>query len=168
VVALSNSNTEIARLPKQVTVPKGASNVDFLIQTVLKDNIAQKVEIVASLQETSQQVTADLTVEPLKGVAGVSIEPLWMMGGQPAKVTVRFSKQLASAATVKLASSAPRTASVSPAQFTVTGRTGLLAFNIVTKQLKKDTPVTITATSGAPGGGEIFQITVLVRALPEL
>ncbi|MFZ4859026.1 MAG: DUF6519 domain-containing protein [Desulfuromonadaceae bacterium] len=168
VVALTSSNTEIARLPKQVTVPKGASSVEFLIQTSLTGDIARTVEIAASLQETPHQGKAALTVEPMKGVAGVSIEPLWMVGGQPAKVTVTFSKQMAANATVKLASSAPRIAGVSPAQFAVADRSDSLAFTIVTKKVKKETPVTVTATSGAPRGGEIFQFTLLVRALPDI
>jgi len=143
VVTLSSSSTS-ATVPASVTVTQGESQASFKI-TASVVTVATPVTITATAGTVTE--TATLSVNPL-GLASVSAHPSSVDGGHAATGFVELNGPAGSGGVVvTLASSDPST--TVPASITIKAGHSSGTFQITTIPVSLQTPVTLTATSGA-------------------
>ena len=158
-VALTSSNPSVASVAATVAVPAGGSNGAFVILTSPVAAPAS-VTITASCGGVSKSVL--LTVNPL-ALLSLSAYSVRVTGGQTVNVAFALSSAAATGATLALASSNPRVASVPASLAVPAGRlTGTVV--VQTSPVAEQTGATITVSSG--GSSKIFTLTVIPRRLP--
>lgn len=140
-VALSSLNTALAVVPSSVTVPAGARNKTFTIQTAVVQSNAQVI-LRASKDSITRSVTLNITVPQLESV---TLNPSTVLGGTTSTGTVKLTNRaLSPGAGIALTSSSPSLAQV-PASVSIP--TGFLSttFTITTAP----TPVNVTVQISA-------------------
>ncbi len=139
VVTLTSSNTSVATVPVNVTVPAGQTSKTFAI-TTFPVGASTPVTITASYSSGTK--TATLTVTPAL-LTSVGVSPASVSGGTASTGTVSLSGAApAAGASVTLSSSNPSAASVPG---TVTVFASSATFSITTFNVASSTNVTITA-----------------------
>ena len=160
-VALTSSNPAAAAVPGTSTVPGGASNGTFVIQTS-SVAVATPVTITASYGGVSQSLT--VTVNPTVNPGGNSPAISYLSptsgvatGGQTVNVGFVLSAAAVNGATLMLTSSNPAAVSV-PASMTIAAGTSTGTITFQASPVAVQTMVTITAGTGA--GSRVFTLTV--------
>jgi len=146
LVALS-SNIGAATVPPSVTVPQGAASATFTIATT-----AVSSSVVGTLTAGYNGVdkTTTITVDPVPvatpALSTLTLSPASVVGGFGATGTVTLTAAApAGGATVNLSSSNTGVATV-PASIVVAAGATTAAFAVATKQQRKNTSATITAS----------------------
>jgi hypothetical protein len=146
LVSLS-SNISAASVPQAVTVPQGASSATFAIGTTA---VATSVVGTLTAGYSGVNKTTTITVNPApvvpSALSTLSLSPTSVVGGGNATGTVRLTAPApAGGATVNLTSSTTAVATV-PASVVVAAGATTAGFTVATKQQRKNSNVTITAS----------------------
>ena len=160
-VALSSSNTSVARVPSAVTVPAGATQASFAISTS-DVSVSTASTIAASFGGSSQ--TANITVKAASpppasaALSAYSVTPTTVTGGQSATGVVTLASAApAGGVAVELSSQLPGTASV-PAGVVVPEGATSASFTITTFPPSGTTTVSLSAALN--GGFRFTSLTV--------
>jgi hypothetical protein len=158
IVSLASASPA-ASVPSSITVPAGASSVNFTVGT-LTVTATTAGNITASYAGISKSMT--LTVNPAAPVAllSLSLNPKTVVGGSSSVGTVTLNKVILSPVVVSLASSKPKNAMV-PASVTVPAGASSAAFNISTTTTNKKINATISASYG--GATKSATLTIVRR-----
>ncbi len=144
VVGLSSSNTAVATVPASVTVAQGQTSASFTVQTQAVSANTQ-VTISATYGGGTQQ--AQLSVSPL--LAGVTLNPASVSGGQTSQGTVMLAAA-APAGGIQIGLSSSNTAAATvPASVTVAQGQTSASFTVQTGTVSSSTAVVITASQGS-------------------
>jgi hypothetical protein len=119
VVALSSSATNRATVPATVTIPAGATNATFAIQTIA----GQQGPVTITASFAGSTVTTQLTLVRLILIA---LEPNVVAPGNPSRATLTLSGPAPAATVVNIVSANPTLVTVPPA---VTIPAGATSFN---------------------------------------
>lgn len=154
-------------LPTTVTMPAGASTVDFDGTAISVSGPACFASVSVYVHDGPVWIVTSLYVLDLRPIS-VTLDPPGVVGGSPSTATIAFNGALPSAQSVTLTSSNPAVASV-PASISVS--TASAQVPVTTFAVGADTAVTITATTqrasasgtlavAAPGGPTLSSLTV--------
>jgi len=151
VKVLLQSNNGAAAVPVSITIPAGQMSATFEISTSPVTTITTAT-ITASSANT---VTANLTVNPGSGgpggsggnLAGLSISPASVVGGNSATGTVTLNAPAPSGGTQVTLSSNNGAASIPSSVLVPAGQTSA-TFPVTTTSVSATAQITITATSG--------------------
>ena len=145
LIALA-SNHAAAMLPTSVSVAQGATGASFSVTT---QAVSSTTAVNLSASYAGVTRTATLTVEPAAAatLAGISVVPSKVVGGQTATGTVSLSAAAGpGGVVVQLESSNPTVLSV-PATVTVAAGARIASFPLSSTRTTRNRSVTITATA---------------------
>jgi len=142
---LFSSDPNVASVPQTVVVPAGAMSATFTITT----NAAAPptiVQITAAIQNVPrmQNLSVNAATPGGNSLSAVSATPSTVTGGASSTGKVTFTGPMPDRAVVQLSSSNTSVATV-PAETVVSANTATSTFNIATRTVTANTPVTITA-----------------------
>src|SRR3954447_5447139 len=145
-VLLFSSDPSAAQVPASIVVPPFAQDVTFTITSTASAPFTP-VQIMASVDNVPR--TANMSVNPAPPPGGtlkaVSLSPTSVTGGSNSTGAITFSTSMRDGADVFLSSSDPDVATV-PVETVVNANRSSGTFNVATKPVTTQTPVTITAT----------------------
>lgn len=159
VVALSSSNTGIARVPAGVTVPAGSSSQTF---TVNSFPVATETPVAITAAAGGVSLGKTLTVTPAAAVSSLNLTPHSVVGGAvsgESDVTLNGPAP-PGGTSVALSSSNPSVATVPPS-VTVPAGSSTAKFSYSTFSVAADSTPQITASAG--GGSRTKTLTVTAR-----
>jgi Subtilase family len=147
--SLSSSNTAVATVPANVTVPSGATAVAFQVTT---SSSAASTTVTISASNSGLTHTASLTVtpQPTAGptLTSLTLTPSTVVGGSPSSGLVTLSAPAPSGgALVSLTSSNPALVTV-PTNVTVAAGATSAAFTAATSNVTSSATVTVAASYG--------------------
>jgi len=148
VVALSSSNTTVARTPSSVTVAAGATTATFAVGT---SAVSAATAVTISASYAGATKTASLTVNPAAPppvtLSSLSLNPTSVTGGvQSSTGTVTLSGAAPAGGAVVALSSSNTGAAQTPASVTVAAGTTSATFTVTTNAVPASTSVTIAAS----------------------
>ncbi len=151
-----SSNQPSAKVPPVVTIPAGATNATFIVQTTSVD-VQVLATITGSVDASSQ--TASLTINPIS-LASLTVSQATMVGGYPCSGTLTLVGPAPTGGSkVQLSSSIGSV--VPPATVTIPAGQTSATFSINTKRVPAQVESTITATLG------IIATTATLTLVPE-
>jgi VCBS repeat protein len=163
VVTLVSSNSAVATMAPNVTVPAGSDRVSFTIST---SAVSSSTTVTLNANYNGTWAATSLIVTPSPGAAtlsSVAVSPASVAGGNASTGTVTLSAAAAGSGAVVSLSSSSSAASV-PASVTVSGGAQSATFGITTSAVASSTSVTITASFG--GASRSATLTVTPPATP--
>lgn len=174
-LTVSSSNSSIVSVPSSVTIPGGASSVQFSANTK-RVSSTQTVTLSVSNKQlgtrsTSLSVTTQAPPPPPPPPAGaptllsVSLNPGSVTGGSTAQGTVSLSASVSAATVVSLASSSA--AATVPASVTVAAGASSATFTINTTSVSASASATISATLNATTRSAILTINPTATTTPD-
>jgi len=148
-VALSSSNTTVARVPASVTVAAGATSATFTVST---SAVSASTTVTISGSYGGASRSASLTVNPAPPpaptLASLTLSPTSVTGGNSSAGTVTLSGPApAGGAQVALSSSNTLVARV-PSSVTITAGASSATFTVSTSPVVASTTVTISGSYG--------------------
>lgn len=152
-VALTSSNSAVAKVPASVTVSGGGTSASF---TVTTSAVTTATGVQLNAAYSGAIVSATLTVQPATvlpppsapSLTSLSLAPSTVRSGSSSQGTVTLSGPApAGGVQVNLASSNTSVATV-PASVTVAAGASAATFAVQTRKVKTSTSVTISASSG--------------------
>ena len=148
-VALSSSNTTVARVPASVTIAAGATSAAF---TVATSAVSASTAVTISAAYAGATRSASLTVTPAAPpaptLASLALNPTSVTGGNSSTGTVTLSGPApAGGAQVALSSSNTLVARV-PSSVTITAGASSATFTVSTSPVVASTTVTISGSYG--------------------
>src|SRR5882672_2496711 len=144
IVSLISSNTIVATVPANVTIPAGGTSATFTVTTVAVTASTPPVNISASYAGVTQNASLTVTPPP-PTFTSLTLSPTSVIGGSPSTGTATVSgPALASGAQVLLSSS-NRAASV-PSSVTIPPGATSATFPVTTLAVAVSTPITISAS----------------------
>ena len=166
VVTLSSSNTTVATVPANVTVPAGASSATFTV-TTSSVSASTSATITAVFGGATRSATLTVTPQPAPiGPASVSVSPASVEGGNPVTGTVFLSVGAPPGGLVVSLSSSNTGAATVPATMTVHGGLSSGTFPVTTVAGPGTRTTTITAS--ANGISRTAGLTVTASAAASL
>jgi uncharacterized protein (TIGR03790 family) len=161
IVALTSSKPSVLPVPANVTVPAGADQTVFTLNSNSVSSTTT-VTIEASLSGTTTSTSISVT----QALASLGISPESTLGGKTVTGTVTLTGPAYSGGVaVSLTSSDPSVAEVPSSISVPTGATKG-TFSVTTTPVSSSTPVTITASSG--GSTKSSTLTVTAPTLSSL
>jgi hypothetical protein len=160
VVTLSDNSTAVT-VPASVTVPAGATDATFTITTA---TVAAATSATVTATAGGVTRTATLAVNPAAAVtvAGVSLNPATVTGGNTSQGTVTLSGPAPSGGMVVTLASGNTAAATVTASVTVPAGATSATFTVTTKSVTASTSVLVSAT----GGGVTRSATLTVTPRP--
>jgi len=148
-VALSSSNTTVARVPASATVAAGATSATF---TVTTSAVSASTAVAISATYAGAGKTASLTVQPAAPptvtLGSLTLNPTNVIGGNSSTGTVTLSGPAPTGGAQVALSSSNTTAARVPASVTVAAGATSATFAVSTSAVAASTAVTISASYG--------------------
>ena len=168
-VALSSSNTTVARVPSSVTVAAGATSATFTVST---SAVSASTAITISATYGGAPKSASLTVTsappPVPTLSSLSLNPTSVTGGNSSTGTVTLSGAApAGGAQVALSSSNTTVARV-PSSVTVAAGATSATFTVSTSAVSASTSATISASYGGVTRSAFVTVTPAPPPAPTL
>jgi IPT/TIG domain/PQQ-like domain len=163
-VALTSTNSALAKVPASITIPAGTTSGSF---TVTSSAVTTATGVQLNAAYSGAIVSATLTVQPASvspppaspSLTSLSLSPTTVRSGSSSQGTVTLSGAApAGGVVISLASSNTSVATV-PASVTVPAGASSATFTVQTRKVRTSTSVTISAA----GGGVTSQATLGVR-----
>jgi hypothetical protein len=149
IVALSSSNTAVASVPSNLTVPAGATTATFTVST---SAVAASTTVTIFAAYSGATRSASLTVTPASAppptLSSVTLNPTSVTGGNSSTGTVTLSGAAPAGGVQVALSSNNTTAARVPSSVTVTAGATSATFTVSTSAVGASTMVTISATYG--------------------
>ena len=148
-VALSSSNTTVARVPASATVAAGATSATF---TVTTSAVSASTAVAISATYAGAGKTASLTVQPAAPptvtLGSLTLNPTNVIGGNSSTGTVTLSGPAPTGGAQVALFSSNTTAARVPASVTVAAGATSATFAVSTSAVAASTAVTISASYG--------------------
>ena len=156
VVSLSSSNASVATTPPNVTVPAGATYVDFTVTTT---GVASSVGVTISATYAGVTQTASFTVDPAI-LQSVSLSPFSLVGGTPSTGTVFLIGNAPAAGLVLTLASSDTNVATLPPNMIVPAGARSATFPVSTNASLTTGSATISATGGYRNATQSAVLTV--------
>jgi len=147
LVSLSSSNTAVATVLANVTIPAGATSLTFTV-TTLAVTASTPITISASYAGVTKTASLIVTPQPPSGptLTSLTLNPTSVNGGSPSTGSVTLSGPAPTAGAIVSLSSSDTTAATVPASVTVPAGATSLTFTVPTLAVTASTPVNISAS----------------------
>src|SRR6266478_167844 len=148
LVSLSSSNTAVATVLANVTIPAGATSLTFTV-TTLAVTASTPITISASYAGVAKTASLTVTPQPPSGptLTSLTLNPTSVNGGSPSTGSVTLSGPAPTAGAIVSLSSSDTTVATVPASVTVpAGATTSAAFTVTTLVVTASTPISISAS----------------------
>ena len=148
-IALSSSNTVVARTPASVTIAAGATSAAFAVSTSV---VSASTTVTISATRGGVSKTASLTVRPVPPPAptptSLTVSPASVVGGNSSTGTVTLSGPAPTGGAQIVLSSSNTTVARVPASVTVAAGATSATFTASTSVVTASTAVTLSAAYG--------------------
>ena len=147
LVSLSSSNTAVATVLANVTIPAGATSLTFSV-TTLAVTASTPITISASYAGVTKTASLTVTPQPPSGptLTSLTLNPTSVNGGSPSTGSVTLSGPAPTAGALVSLSSSNMAAATVPASVTVPAGATSLTFTVPTLAVTASTTVNISAS----------------------
>src|SRR6266478_2364031 len=147
LVSLSSSNTAVATVLANVTIPAGATSLTFTV-TTLAVTASTPITISASYAGVTKTASLIVTPQPPSGptLTSLTLNPTSVNGGSPSTGNVKLSGPAPTGGALVSLSSSNMAAATVPANVTIPPGVASLTFSVTTLAVTASTPITISAS----------------------
>src|SRR5882762_3028764 len=144
LVSLSSSNTAVATVPANVTVPAGATSATFTV-TTLAVSASTSVTISASYAGVTKTASLTVTAQP-PTLTSLVLSPTSVNGGSPSMGSVTLNAPAPSGGALISLSISNTVVATVPASVTIPAGATSATFTVTTLAVTSSTPITISAS----------------------